>query len=55
MNYSAAYDDIINAFGIIAQQDIADAIGVLVVKNIIVQHNNVIKISTLERSNILIL
>lgn len=53
MNYSATYDNVIDAFGMTAKQDIAEAIGIMVAKNIIIKKGNSIKLSEIERKNIL--
>lgn len=53
MNYSTTYTDIVNAFGMTAQHDIADAIGILIAKNIIIQNQTYIYITKIERKNII--
>ncbi len=53
MNYSATYGDIMDAFGMTAKQDIADTVGIMVAKNIIIKNGNSIRLSTIERNNIL--
>jgi len=53
MNYSATYDDIMDAFGMTLQQDIADTVGIMVAKNIIIKNGNSLKLSAIERKNIL--
>ena len=53
MNYSATYNDVMDAFGMTSQQDIAKAIGIMVAKNIIVKNGDSIKLSAIEQKNIL--
>ena len=53
MNYSASYDDILDAFSMTLQDDIANAIGIMVAKNIITKNKTIIRISKVERQNIL--
>ena len=53
MNYSSTYEDVLDAFGMTLEQDIADALGVMVAKNIIIKKGNSIRLSAIERKNIL--
>jgi len=53
MNYSVTYNDVMDVFGMSSQQDIADALGIMVAKNIIIKKGNSIKLSVIEQKNIL--
>lgn len=53
MNYSSSYADIVDAFGMPDQKDIDDAIGILVAKNIITKNKTTIRMSKIERQNII--
>jgi len=53
MNYSATYDDVIDAFGMTAKQEIAEAIGMMVALNIVIKNKTHIHITEIERKNIL--
>ena len=53
MNYTATHDELITAFEMTDENDIADAIGVMVAKNIITKKDNDISLSVNERCNVL--
>ena len=53
MNYSVTYNDVIDAFGMILQQDNAEAVGIMVTLNIVVKNKTHIHITEIERKNIL--
>jgi len=53
MNYSTAYDELVDAFAMTAQEEIADAIGIMIAKNIITKNKTQIRITQIERQNIL--
>lgn len=53
MNYFVTYNDVMDVFDMTSKQDIADALGVMVAKDIIIKKGNSIRLSAIERKNIL--
>lgn len=53
MNYTTTYDELISAFEMTDENDIADAIGIMLAKNIITKKGNDIALSVNERCNVL--
>ena len=53
MNFHCSYDELAHMFNLIDEIDIAEAIGIMVAKNIIIKKGNSIKLSEIEQKNIL--
>lgn len=53
MNFHCSYSELVMVFNMTKETDIVNAVGILVVKNIIIKNGDSIKLSAIEQKNIL--